>query len=56
MAKNNPVMICEIRQIPRSEPKFQSDEMFDGEGRSMNELLIIFKIGWVFVGLLTLVL
>lgn len=37
-----------IRQIPKREPKFHHDEMFDGAGRSMNELLMIFIKGWVF--------
>lgn len=34
--------------MPRREPKFHHDEMFDGAGRSMNALLIIFISGWVF--------
>lgn len=41
-------MICVIRQTPRREPKFHQYEMFDGVGRSINELLIIFNMGWVF--------
>ena len=28
--------------MPKREPKFHHDEMFDGAGRSMNVLLIIF--------------
>lgn len=34
-----------IRQLPRWEPKFHHDETFDGAGRSMNALLIIFISG-----------
>lgn len=45
MARNRPVRICTIKQIPRREPKFHHDEMFDGAGRSMNEWLIIFIRG-----------
>ena len=37
MAKNRPVIICTIRQIPSREPKFHHAEMLDGVGRSMNE-------------------
>lgn len=40
--------ICRIRQIPRREPKFHHDEMFDGAGRSMNALFTIFISGWDF--------
>ena len=40
--------ICGIRQIPRREPKFHHDEMFDGAGRSMNALFTIFISGWDF--------
>lgn len=48
MAKNRPVKICSAKQIPRRDPKFHQDEMFDGAGRSINELLIIFTRGWDF--------
>ena len=34
--------------MPRREPKFHYDEMFDGAGRSMNALFTIFISGWVF--------
>lgn len=37
-----------IRHKPSSDPKFHHAEMLDGAGRSMNELLIIFRIGWDF--------
>lgn len=37
MAKNRPVIICKIRHIPKREPKFHQDEIFDGVGRSINE-------------------
>ncbi len=40
--------ICKIRQIPRREPKFHHDEMFDGAGRSMKALFRIFISGWDF--------
>lgn len=39
-------MICVIRQIPRSDPKFHQIEMFDGVGRSIKESLMIFSRGW----------
>ena len=31
--------------MPKREPKFHHDEMFEGAGRSMNALLIIFISG-----------
>lgn len=37
-----------IRQKPSREPKFHHEEIFDGVGRSMNALLIIFISGCVF--------
>lgn len=40
-------MICEIKQIPISDPKFHKYDKFDGAGRSIKELLIIFNRGWV---------
>lgn len=48
MARNRPVIICSIRQIPNSEPKFHHAEILDGVGRSMNEWLIILSRGWFF--------
>lgn len=48
MARNRPVRICIIKQSPSSEPKFHHAEMLEGAGRSMNELLMIFRIGWDF--------
>lgn len=45
MAKNNPVRICNAKQIPKRDPKFHQEEMFDGAGRSIKELLIIFIRG-----------
>lgn len=48
MARKSPVRICSARQIPRRDPKFHHAEMFEGAGRSINELLIIFIRGWVF--------
>lgn len=48
MARNRPVRTCAIRQTPRRDPKFHQAEIFDGAGRSMNVLLIILMIGWVF--------
>lgn len=36
-----PGKICEIKQIPKSELKFHHAEVIDGEGRSVNKLLII---------------
>lgn len=37
-----------IRQIPRRDPKFHQAEMFEGEGRSIRELLMILSRGWDF--------
>lgn len=37
-----------MRQRPSKEPKFHHEEMFDGVGRSMNALLMIFISGCVF--------
>lgn len=34
--------------MPRRDPKFHQAEMFDGVGRSIRELLIIFRRGWDF--------
>lgn len=45
MASNRPVRICVIRQMPRRDPKFHQAEMFEGVGRSIKELLIIFSRG-----------
>lgn len=42
------MMICTMRQIPSSDPKFHHDEMLDGVGRSINEWLIIFSSGCFF--------
>ncbi len=48
MASRRPVRICVVRQMPRRDPKFHQAEMFDGVGRSIRELLIIFRRGWDF--------
>lgn len=48
MASSRPVRIWVIRQMPRREPKFHQAEMFGGVGRSINELLTIFRRGWDF--------
>lgn len=48
MARNNPVRIWIIKQIPSRDPKFHHDEILDGAGKSMNELLMIFMSGCVF--------
>lgn len=45
MASNRPVRICVIRQMPSRDPKFHQAEMFEGVGRSIRELLIIFNRG-----------
>lgn len=45
MARNRPVIICRIRHTPSSDPKFHQAEMFDGAGRSINELLTILASG-----------
>ena len=38
--------ICKIKQIPKREPKFHHDEIFNGAGKSMNELLIVLISEW----------
>lgn len=45
MAKKIPVIICNIKQRPKSDPKFHRVEILDGEGKSIRELLIIFNNG-----------
>lgn len=45
MAKNRPVRICRIRQIPSNDPKFHHTEMLEGAGKSMNDSLIILASG-----------
>jgi hypothetical protein len=41
IAKKIPVMICMIRQIPNIDPKFHHVLIFDGVGKSANELFMI---------------
>lgn len=41
-------MICVMRQMPRRDPKFHQAEILEGVGKSISELLIIFRIGWCF--------
>lgn len=48
MARNNPVIICIIRQSPRREPNFHHIDKFLGEGRSIRDPLIILNKGCVF--------
>lgn len=48
MARNKPVRICSPKQMPNRDPKFHHAEMFDGAGKSMNELLMILIRGWDF--------
>lgn len=49
MARNSPVTICKPRHIPRRDPKFHHDEIFEGVGRSINALFIILKSGCFFI-------
>tara|TARA_B110000881_G_scaffold106479_1_gene93407 strand:+ start:9771 stop:10028 length:258 start_codon:yes stop_codon:yes gene_type:complete len=48
MARNIPVTICIIRQIPISDPNFHQAERFLGEGKSQRELLAILITGCFF--------
>lgn len=48
MAKKSPVTIWVIKHRPRRDPKFHSTEIFDGVGRSIRELFIIFSRGCLF--------
>ena len=43
MAKNNPLTICYIKQIPTRDPKFHKVEILEGLGKSIKELLTIFN-------------
>lgn len=36
------------KHTPKRELKFHHDDSLEGAGRSMKELLIIFRRGWVF--------
>lgn len=36
MARNSPVRVCKIKQIPKREPKFHHDEIIDEAGKSIN--------------------
>jgi hypothetical protein len=47
MAKNRPVIIWIIKQIPRSDPKFHHDLMLVGVGRSIRAPLAIFISGCI---------
>ena len=48
MARNRPVIICDIRHIPSSEPNFHQTESFLGDGRSIKNPFISLNIGWLF--------
>lgn len=37
-ARNNPVIICTIKQAPNIDPKFQNKLIFLGVGKLINEL------------------
>jgi hypothetical protein len=45
IARNSPVRIWVMRQIPNRDPKFHQELMLEGVGRSVREELMIFKIG-----------
>lgn len=44
MASSKPVTICEIKQMPSSDPKFHHVEMLGGVGRSIRALLMTLRI------------
>lgn len=48
IARNNPVAIWIIKQIPNKEPKFHQVEIFDGVGRSIKAFLAILIRGCEF--------
>ena len=48
MAKNSPVIICIIRQIANSDPKFHHPLIVDGVGRSTRALFVILNNGCFF--------
>lgn len=48
IARNSPVTICMIRQIPNSDPKFHHPLIVDGVGRSTSALFAILNRGCLF--------
>lgn len=48
MARNSPVMICMIRQIPNSDPKFHHPLIVDGVGKSTRAPFAILISGCLF--------
>lgn len=48
MARNRPVAIWEIKQSPRSEPKFHHTERLAGAGRSMSAEFTALRRAWSF--------
>lgn len=45
MAKNKPVIICRLKQIPNNLPKFHIVVIFEGAGSLISESLIILTRG-----------
>jgi hypothetical protein len=48
MARNSPVIICIIKQIPSSDPKFHHPLIVEGVGKSTNAFLAILISGCLF--------
>lgn len=46
MARKRPVIVCRIRQNPKSDPKFHQIDRLLGEGRSIKTLFIILSMGF----------
>ena len=42
MAKNSPLTICNIKQIPKRKPKFHNLKILEGLGKSIKVVLTIF--------------
>lgn len=52
MSRNSPVGIYKIKQMPKWEPKFHHDEIFDGTDEPIKELFVILISGrdfWMLV-------
>jgi hypothetical protein len=47
MARKIPVMICDIKHILRSEPKFHIVEILEGQGRAIRVDWKIFARGFI---------
>lgn len=49
MDTRTPVIICRTSVIPRRNPMFHKNEMEEGDGRSIKEVLIMLPRGCFFI-------